>query len=412
MQKTPLKERLVGHKQLCWTIALQPGRTSLSIFNSTDMTIALTTSASKLDADVNRILKSRTTIHGALKDAVKQSRQYRWLQRFGKSGSHVFIIKISERTRAADWFWELWRDLGGELPHRLDVQIPTLGTSVRLAIPQDDEEVGGRKTLDILNPRTVIDTCWEMLEGVYDHSQLERDTDVGLAWKTEDGRLDWLAFDTTVQGKDRRWAILVGLARQDAFSSIELQARRARHQPIWAKLEDGTVVQEPPGIEGYLIRHKTAAAPQDNVYIATHDGNVFTANTSNAHPPLQPSTAQSSPRDLFPELHEAHLDSERHRMALFIQNSTGCVDLRDLEVISLVSDLKDGEGTAASAGKAGQTFEIQLTTGEKAQFEAQSPEIAKEWVERLKELAAYWKRRHRVEWVSLSKSRAEIWLTR
>jgi hypothetical protein len=392
-QKTPLRERITGHKQLCWAIALQPGRTSLSIFNPTDMTIAITTSAAKFDADVDRILQSRSTIHGALKDAVKQSRQYRWLKRFGKSGSHVFIIKISERTRAADWFWELWRDLGGELPRRLDIQIPQLGTSVRLAIPEDPEEVGGRETLDILNPETVIDTCWEMLEGIYDHDKVGRDTDVGLAWKTEDGRLDWLAFNTTVQGRPRDWAILVGLARQNPYTVMELQARRARHQPMWAKLEDGTVTQEPAGVEGFLIRQKSSTAPKDNVYIATHDGNVFTTHIQNAHPPLQPGNRQALPRDVFSELHEAHLDSERQRVSLFLQQSTGCVDLRELVAIKLVSEL-DGQSTST---KDQNTFEIQLETGEKARFEAHSPEVAKEWVERLAKLSEYWTRRHRIE---------------
>jgi hypothetical protein len=364
------------------------------------MTIALTTSASKLNADVDRLLKSTKTVHGALKDAVKQSRQYRWLQRFGKSGSHVFIIKISERTRAADWFWELWRKMhrdaqGPQLPPRLDVRIPQLGTSVRLAIPEEDEP-GSSATLTILNTEAVIDTCWEMLEGVYDHAKVGRGADVGLAWKTEDGKLDWLAFDTTVEGRPRNWAILAGLARQSSsltgIGSVELQARRARHQPIWAKLEDGTVTQEPPGVEGFLIRHKTAAAPKNTVYVSTHDGNVYTSHTQNAYPPLQPGSTQSLPRDVFPELHEAHLDSERFRMAQFLQQSTGCVDLRDLEDIKLVSELEDSTST-----KDQQTFEIHLSTGEKARFEAHSPEIAKEWVERLTKLSAYWKRRHRIE---------------
>lgn len=361
------------------------------------MTIAITTSASKLNADVDRVLKSQKTVYGPFKAAIKQSPQYKWLQHFGKSGTHVFIIKLSERTRAADWFWEIWRDSGGTLPPRLDVQIPQLGTSVRLAIPAEDEP-GSEATLQLLNTEAVIDTCWKMLEGVYDHDKVGRDTDVGLAWKTEDGKLDWLAFDTTVEGRPRDWAILAGLARQSTsligIGSGELQARRARHQPIWAKLEDGTIAQEPPGIEGFLTRHKTAAAPKETVYIATHDGNVFTSHTQTAHPPLQPGSTQSLPRDVFPELHEAHLDSERFRMAQFIQQSTGCVDLRDLEDIKLVSEL---EGSTSTIDQ--QTFEIHLSTGERARFEAHSPEIAKEWVERLLKLSEYWKRRHRIEWV-------------
>jgi hypothetical protein len=364
------------------------------------MTIAITTSASKLNDDVNHILKSTKTKHGALKDVVKQSRQYRWLQRFGKSGSHVFLIKGSERTRAADWFWEVWRDLHEtnsqvSLPPRLEVRIPQLGTSVRLTISTEDEP-GSAAMLAALNTEAVIDTCWKMLEGVYDHDEVGRDTDVGLAWKMEDGKLDWLAFDTTVEGRPRHWAILAGLARQSTsligIGSVELQARRARHQPIWAKLEDGTIAQEPPGVEGFLIRHKTAAAPKETVYISTHDGNVFTSHTQTAHPPLQPGSTQSLPRDVFPDLHEAHLDSERSRMAQFIRQSTGCVDLRDLEDIKLVSELEE-----STSAKDQQTFEIHLSTGERARFEAHSPDIAKEWVERLSKLSEYWKRRHRIE---------------
>lgn len=356
------------------------------------MTIALTTSASRLEADVDRILRSRTTMHGALKGRVKQSKQYQWLMR-GEKGTHVFIMKVSERTRAADWFWELWRDMGGELPRRLDVQIPTLGTTVRLAIPQDDDEVGGKKTTDLLNPKTVVETCWEMLEDVYDRKELARDTDVGLAWKTEDGRLDWLAFDTTVQGKPRDWGVLVGLARQDVSTSVGLQARRAQHQPIWARLEDGTVIQEPQGIEGFLVRLKTATAAKSNVYVSTHDGNVFTSHVDQAHPPLQPGKEKSMPRDVFPGLHDTHLDNERERMQLFLRQATGCVDFRDIEEVVLVSEIKDRD----TSDKHQQRFEVRLTNGDKPTFEAHSPEVAKEWVERLNCLTAYWKRRHRME---------------
>lgn len=393
---------MVGHKQLCFSIPLQPSRSSLSIFNPTDMTIALTTSASRLEADVDHILRSRTTIHGAFKQRVKQSKQYQWLKS-GKRGSHVFILKLSERTRALDWFWELWRDMGGELPTRLDVQIPALSTSVRLAIPEDDEEVGGTKTLELLNPPTVIDTCWEMLETIYDKSKLGRDTDVGLAWKSEDGRLDWLAFDTTVQGRRREWAILAGLARQNINTPVELQARKARHQPIWARLEDGTVLQEPQGVEGFLVRQKTAQSPKDTVYVSTHDGNVFTSHANHAHPPLQPGRAKSLPRDIFPELHDSHLDSEKQRMRLFLQEAAGCVDFRDIDSIDLVSTSMSTAPAAAGTGGTStpkrdeKTFEVCLVTGEKARFEARSPEIAQEWVERLTRLAEYWKRRQRIE---------------
>ncbi|ORY24284.1 Pleckstrin homology domain-domain-containing protein [Naematelia encephala] len=374
--RTPLRERWSG-KQLCFVVPLSTTRTSLSIFNMTDMTLSLTTAASRLGEDMERLLNS--TRYAAMKDRVKNSRQANWLKR-GRKGSHIFVLKIAERSRAVDWYWELWRELGGELPPRIDIFVPTFSTSVRLLVPED-EEVGGRRTRQDMNPKSLIKTCWDLLDEAIDLRDLlkgREEPDLELAWKTMDGSLDWLAHRTTVQGKTRDWDVLAGVAR-----GHELQLRPAQHQPRSLRLEDGTFLDEPAGIEGYLVRH----TPRQEVYVATHDGNMFIAEKQRARPPLKP--GKETPMDIFRDVFKAFQTSEHRRMASFIGRCTGCFDLRSISGIKLDAAVDQG-------GKRSRCFDVSMPSGD-IRLEAHSPEIAKEWVERLEALIAYWKLRHRVD---------------
>lgn len=353
-------------------------------------------------------MHSSTSRTGQLRSRVSESKQLQWLRKRG-SGTHIFIIKIRQRSRALDWYWEIWRELGGELPSRVDIGIPALSTSVRLIIPEDDDP-GGRMTRKLLNPKSAIHTCFDMISGAVDLDALtsfskEPDLGLQLAWKTGDGYLDWLAWRTTVIGKKRDWGILAGVARtQTSPTTQQLQLRRSRHQPAYIKLEDGTSLEEPPGIEGFLTRHKSAASPKTELYVSTHEGNLFAASPSDAYPPVKPLNEGSTPSDLFPELQQAFVDHEHNRIARFIARSIGCVDLRDVQEIKLCSEHQDaaqmdGEPQdGKQVGKRSQrTFQATLRSGQSVRFEAHSPEVAKEWVERLSALCAFWKRRHRLE---------------
>jgi hypothetical protein len=206
-----------GEKRLCFVVPLLPNRTSLCIFNPTDLTLSLTTSAGKLQDDVEYILHSNTTRSESMKNRVQQSKQAKWLRQ-GRKGTHIFIMKLGERSRAIDWFWEIWRDLGGELPEMFEVIVPGLSTSVKMKIPKGDE-VGGRQTLKDLHPKRVIETCEQLLREMVDFEGLERqkreqdgEVDLELAWKDVDGGLDWIGHTTTVMGKRRDWSILAGVA--------------------------------------------------------------------------------------------------------------------------------------------------------------------------------------------------------
>jgi len=212
-------DRFKRQKRLCFIVPLLPNRTNLSIFNDTDMTISLTTSAGKLQDDVEHIMHSNSTRSDAIKDRVSQSRQARWLKR-GNRGTHIFVMKIAERSRALDWYWELWRDLGGDLPTRVDIYVPALTTTVRLEIPDDEDMVGSKRVCSEMSPKNAIKTCWDMmgktvdLQDLLDHrSDRGGDLDLELAWKASDGALDWLAHSTTVCGKARDWALLASIVK-------------------------------------------------------------------------------------------------------------------------------------------------------------------------------------------------------
>ncbi|WVQ96460.1 hypothetical protein IAU59_003565 [Kwoniella sp. CBS 9459] len=454
----PLRERVSGHKHLCFVVPLLPNRTSLSIFNPQDITLCLTTSINKLQHDVEHLMRSNTTRAGAMKDRVKQSRQIQWL-RGRRRGTQVFIMKIAERSRSLDWYWELWRDLGGELPERFDIAVPSLQTSIRLLIPQEGEGdymVGSAAQCRAFEKSKVIDECWDMLEDSMDVGELRRQAEqqdgeklrLDLAWKSHDGNLDWVAYGTTVQQKSRDWALLAGLARaQVEPGQRELQIRPARHQPKYLKLEDGTHLNEPPGIEGYLIRHK-ASGPKDQVYLASFEGNIFVGSMKSARPPLLPQKEASSPASLFPEMYRSFIDTEHRRSARFLERCAGCIDLRDVVSVKMVkadnptsttttaaatvknrirrlsnpshvalgSDVEQdsadnqnngvtGTHTAAPVPaedegdeeEAATMFDVEVATGGSVRLEANSHEVAMEWVTGLRDLMAYAKRRHRVD---------------
>ena len=222
-QKSPLDRLRTRPMKLCFIVPLLRTRTSLGIFNETDLTISLTTSAGRLQSDLEHNFRSFTTHSRSTtyKNRVQQSKQAKWL-RLGRRGTHVFILKIAQRSRAIDWFWEIWRDFGGELPGRFDIAIPSFSSSVRIAVPHDDNgQVGDKKTCGELSAGKVIEKCQEMvgetidLERLFEQrgkAGLEPRPHLALTWMSQEGTLEWLSDRTTVVGGKRDWGVLAGVA--------------------------------------------------------------------------------------------------------------------------------------------------------------------------------------------------------
>ena len=103
-----------------------------------------------------------------------------------------------------------------------------------------------------------------------------------------------------------------------------LEVRLGVHNPSKLHLKDGTRLDEPFGIEGYLDRIKPATQTKQPVYLATHDGFLFTMSPEHAYPPPPPG---SSPESLSPkELRGAEVG----RGAKQILSAHGVVDLRNI----------------------------------------------------------------------------------
>jgi hypothetical protein len=109
-----------------------------------------------------------------------------------------------------------------------------------------------------------------------------------------------------------------------------LEIRIAEHYHTHIHLKNGSRLHEPPSIEGYLQRVRSNSSAQ-NVYLATHDGNLFVLAPHHAYPPSPPGFA-SDMGDM-----ENHTDSlrqsETQRGTRQIMNALGVNDLRTILTI-------------------------------------------------------------------------------
>ena len=103
-----------------------------------------------------------------------------------------------------------------------------------------------------------------------------------------------------------------------------MEIRVKIHNPSRLHLKDGTRLDEPLGIEGYLDRIKPATQIRQPIYVATHEGYLFTMTPEHAHPPSPPGT---SPKILSPkDLKEAEVCRGMDQ----ILTSHGVLDLRNI----------------------------------------------------------------------------------
>lgn len=103
-----------------------------------------------------------------------------------------------------------------------------------------------------------------------------------------------------------------------------LEIRLRVHNPNKLHLKDGTRLDEPLGIEGYLDRIKPATQTKHPVYMATHDGYLFTMPLERAHPPSPPNVPPESLSSK--ELKEAEVG----RGVKQILAAHGVLDLRNI----------------------------------------------------------------------------------
>lgn len=135
----------------------------------------------------------------------------------------------------------------------------------------------------------LIDTCWRMLGGNKEWSAVLKDwrdnEKMGLCWRRYD-RLEW------IHGQSARQ--LIGTWAMQ--TSHELEFRPKEHYSTEVRLPSGNVLQEPPPVEGFLVRLTGSSGRQarfgkvfyKRLYFSTHDGLLFYASPSKSRPPPPP----------------------------------------------------------------------------------------------------------------------------
>ncbi|CAL1713133.1 unnamed protein product [Somion occarium] len=408
---TPGKEWLSGHKHLAFTIPLDSMTTRLSLYSFVDLTFCLICPEKPLQARSKR----------------------RWLL-FGSSGTSIFVFKVKARTRAVDWVWHLWRHLGGKMPPFVEVRAPFLDTHFRIDIPHYDS-ADIQAAYSVFTRANITALCEAGLREVPGYNTLiEEEKTLGvsfeLAWRLGT-YLDWIWQVHDVEDKYRDWAVLCGIALKQHNKPAHLELRIHRHRPNRVHLKDGTRLDEPPAVEGYLQRIRPNTQLKQSLYLVTHDGWMFATTPARAYPPtppgapLQTEDIEASPQDI-----------EVCRGRRQIMHATGMTDLRSIVAVRRAFQIipssaepvyrakfdsedteefwappesheMDGldpggdEALYKSTDKASlrmrRSFELLLSSGRVIRFETHSCSDALEWINRLRPLVSYWRKRHRMD---------------
>jgi hypothetical protein len=96
--------------------------------------------------------------------------------------------------------------------------------------------------------------------------------------------------------------------------------------------KEGTRLEEPPSIEGYLDRHKPGGQAKAQVYLATHNGNLFLLPAGKAFPPT-PLGVKTPEAEQAENYSDWLRQSEVKRGTSQLLNATGVSDLRNILVV-------------------------------------------------------------------------------
>ncbi|KAI0320151.1 hypothetical protein OF83DRAFT_1053638 [Amylostereum chailletii] len=417
----PFKEMLFGHKHLSYQIPLNHPRTKLSLFSFVDLTFCFT--CAPMSAHRGTALR---------------------LPFYRKSGTYVFVCKVKSRSRATDWVWHVWRYLGGQLPPQIEIRSPILDVSLKVDVPDHNDQAG----IAIFARDNLVKLCMKSLSAVQDweillRKRLDEGAKLELSWRT-DTSLDWVWWPNDVNGQRRDWAVLSGLALNQAGKPAHLEARIGEHVSSYLHLKDGTHLPEPPPVEGYLDQIKPATQGRRSLYLTVHDGLLFALSPTRANPPNPPGTIPP-PLSADEDYYESIRAKEVRRGAIQVYEAQGVIDLRgilavrrafqvtpethepvepsarpqweqDTEMAASVEH-EDGDeedcggedgltqrGGDRMHGRMKRCFELVMTSGRVLRFEAGfflamafTAKTAIEWIERLRALVRYWQMRHFVD---------------
>lgn len=340
----------------------------------------------------------------------------------------LYIIKARSDTSALNWLTFLAGVIGIRIPETIEVSIPNLGTTADVEVPLFSHErkqtsgeafseficynelkrfTSARSHLladivdSIITNASQIDALREFIQEHWANK-----LKIGLCWKRYD-RLEWL-FDISGQ-IDSAWAMF-------STHDLELRPKMPAAQPV--VFPDGSRMQEPIPIEGFLHRFSSWAGKarkqhiDTRVYVHTHDHLLFYCSAQKAIPPVYDAEfakghnrggdespeifkVEPFPTDAngditwlknvksveeFDRLDQKALFEMKRRVAT-IHNSDGCIDMSRIKLIR------------PSTGAEDKQFEIVFIDGLVLKLQATSARCKNTWVTVLTSHAMYWKQR-------------------
>ena len=102
---------------------------------------------------------------------------------------------------------------------------------------------------------------------------------------------------------------------------------------------NGSVINEPPAIEGYLYRIRPNSQARSNAYLSTHNSNLFTLTYRHASPPavpnLRPDVESTNGSDTDAMKNAIDPQNELFRGSEQVLHANGFIDLRDIVTVRM-----------------------------------------------------------------------------
>ena len=224
-----------------------------------------------------------------------------------RKGTRIIIMRATSTAHSVEWFTFLRDAMGWRRPMDLKVRVPDLDLTLHLEKPFDKLELAALEAKDeeTAMARTVaaeqavagriVSQCIEMLEKDPEWTEVLKSwhetAKMGLAWKRYD-RLEWIH----------------GITEQKMYGSMamqqthDLELRPKEHYPTIARGMKGVLHQEPPPIEGFLVRLTSQKGVHQRLgktffkrlYFYTNNQFLMFNRPANATPPHPPRLATIS----------------------------------------------------------------------------------------------------------------------
>ena len=225
------------------------------------------------------------------------------LWRPAKHGTKIYIVRPKSTAHAVEWYTFICQTLGRDRPGSLHITVPDLDVSLIFNDPFAQLEAAMAKNGNGQNKEqhvatAIIRGCMEMLENRAEWAEVlkewSKSEKMGLAWRRYD-RLEWV-----FGGNEERMYGSIGM--QDTH---ELELRPRKHYPTAIK-HDGNKEDEPPSLEGFLVRLTSQRGVHQRMnkmffkrlYFFTQDHYLFFCRPAKSMPPPPPRLTASNESDI------------------------------------------------------------------------------------------------------------------